>query len=283
MLPYIKLLRPQSWIKNFFIFVPIFFAGEFFNSEKLHSVILAFIIFSLSASAVYIINDFADRELDRDHERKRFRPLASGLVSNTGALVLFVILLASISFLSINFVPGIIPLILIYLFFNIIYSFFAKKIVIIDLVIISFFYLLRILVGGEAGDVLVSSWLVLCTIFISLFLISGKRMAEFNQNQKRHVLSSYSGEFLKIILIIASTLSIISYGLYAVLSLQNNLAVYSILLVLLGIFRYLYIVFTTNESEYPEKVVIKDRVILLTVISWIIIMLIIFYGGNSLF
>jgi len=275
--PFLAILRPNNWIKNFFIFVPLFFARDIFNLNRIIPACIYFLLFSILASSVYILNDIADRDHDRQHQKKMYRPIASGEISVRSALIISFILICVTFILSFIFVPQIIPLLLFYLILNIAYSYYLKKIAIVDILIISLFYLIRLLIGGLATGIAVSSWLILCTVFISLFFIIGKRIAEFNQETGRKVLDSYTLEFLQGFLFITATLSIISYGLYIILILNSSLAIYSIFFVILGIMRYCYIVLTTHKSEYPEQVVISDKIILISGISWIILMYVIFY------
>ncbi|MFZ2038570.1 MAG: UbiA prenyltransferase family protein [Minisyncoccia bacterium] len=271
------LLRPNSWIKNFFIFVPLFFAKDIFNFDKLTDVGISFVAFSMIASSVYILNDIVDREHDRQHIKKMHRPIASEKVSVKIGLIVLITLIISSFALSYIFVPKIIALLLIYFILNIAYSFYLKNIAIVDVIVISLFYLIRLLIGGFSSGEVISEWLILCTIFISLFLIIGKRTAEFNQETTRKVLSNYTLEFLHGFLFISAALSIISYSLYIVLILKTDLAIYSIFFVILGIMRYCYIVLTSHKSEYPEQVIVSDKVILISGVLWTISMYVIFY------
>lgn len=280
--PFLAMLRPNNWIKNFFIFVPLFFAGDVFNLNKLTNTGLSFVLFCMIASSVYILNDIVDREHDRQHQKKKFRPIASGQISVHTALITFLIIICSTFILSFIFIPKIIPLLLIYLILNLAYSYYLKNIAIVDILTISLFYLIRLLIGGAAINITISAWLILCTIFISLFLITGKRIAEFNQETGRKVLSGYTSEFLQGFLFMSATLSIISYSLYIVLVLNSNLAIYTIFFVILGIMRYSYIILTTHKSEYPEQVIISDKIILISGGCWIILMYIIFYLNGFL-
>jgi 4-hydroxybenzoate polyprenyltransferase len=275
--PFIAVLRPLAWIKNFFIFAPLFFARDAFDGGRLGMVVVAFIVFSLTASAVYIFNDIIDQGHDRQHEKKKLRPIASGALSVENALTILGILLIAALGLGFIFVPKILPLVGVYAATNIAYSLYLKRIATIDIIVVALLYLIRISIGGIAAGVPVSAWLLLCTTFISLFLITGKRVAEFNQKTGREVLNEYTAEFLHGILLVSATLSIISYSLYVVLVLTSSLAVYSVFFVLLGVIRYIYIVFTSHKSEYPERIIISDRIILISGIAWIILMFIIFY------
>jgi len=274
---FFKLIRPYSWIKNFFIFVPLFFAKDFFDHGKLSSVILAFIVFCVSASCVYIFNDILDKEQDSKHSKKKHRPLASGAISVKAASILLGCLVIIDGCLLYFFIPQIAWIISLYMILNIAYSTHLKHIAILDILLVSSFYFLRVLVGGVAAGVVISHWLVLCIIFISLFLIVGKRLAEYNQENRRAVLEIYTPEFLNILLGISATLTIISYSLYGVLVVNSNLAILSIFFVLLGIMRYIFLVLTTQKTEYPEQAILTDGIILMSSILWICTIYSIFY------
>ena len=274
---FLSLLRPYSWIKNIFIFVPLFFARELFVDSKFATSALAFAVFCITASAVYIFNDILDREQDRRHSKKRNRPIASGAISVKSALLVFFFLLVVDAFLIYYFVPKIFWFTFLYFALNIFYSMYLKHVAVLDILIISSFYLLRIMVGGAAVGVYISNWLLLCIIFVSLFMISGKRLAEYREDNKRPVLEEYSPEFFNAMLVISSVLVIISYSLYSVLVLNNGLTIFSIFLVLLGIVRYLFLVFTTRHAEYPERVVVNDRIIFISSLLWVLTMYFIIY------
>jgi 4-hydroxybenzoate polyprenyltransferase len=273
----VTLLRPYSWTKNLFIFAPLFFAKEFFNYSKLTTVTSSFIVFCITASLVYILNDILDREQDKKHKIKSSRPIASGKVSIKSAIVLFFTLSVVDIYLIFFLTPKIAWLLGGYFILNILYSIYLKHIAVLDILIVSSFYFIRVMVGGVAANVFVSHWLLLCIVFISLFLIVGKRLAELDQDNKRIVLGKYSPEFLNTILVVFATLTITSYSLYSVLVLDSNLAIFSIFPVLLGIIRYLFIVFTSQRAEYPEKEIFTDKTIFFSGIAWVIVMYFIFY------
>lgn len=275
----LRQIRPRSWLKNGFIFAPLFFAGLVFDAKKFLLTTEVFILFCLVASAVYVINDLIDLDQDKKHITKKNRPLASGtLTILQGRILVGLLLLATL-------VCGLIvskPILLYvgaYFILNILYSYILKKIPIIDILCISLFFLIRIMAGGIAADIRISLWLIVCTIFVSLFLITGKRLAEFDHKERRSVLKSYSEDFLKILLVISATLCIISYSFYALFILDSYLAIMSILFVMFGVFRYILLVYTSGKAEYPEKVVIEDKPILISCILWGITMFFIFYSS----
>jgi 4-hydroxybenzoate polyprenyltransferase len=277
MLDYLKLLRPLQWIKNIFIFVPLVFARELFVSEKLVTTLTAFVVFCFVASSMYIINDLLDKEQDALHPTKRFRPLAAGTVSIFRASTLVLILLSSSALVVYYYIPQIAIILGIYIILNILYSGYLKNIVVVDIVIVSVFYLCRILVGGFATDTYISRWLVLCTIFLTLFIIVGKRRSEQIHHHQRKVLQFYTPQLLDLFLAITTALTLVAYGIYSVLGVTSEHAVYSMLFVLVGVFRYLYLIYSSSQAEYPEKIAVTDKVIIMSVVGWGIGMYYIFY------
>src|SRR5690606_10421645 len=218
----IQLLRPKQWVKNLFIFAPILFSGLLTDLGVLLINIEAFLAFCLVSSAVYVINDISDVEADRAHKKKRFRPIASGDVSIPEARIVFVILLALA--IAICFIMNVKFIIAIGLYFviNVMYTYFIKNVVLLDVFFISFGFMLRVAAGAFAIDVQLSSWMILTTIFISLFLGISKRRAELSQSdlenipKQRKVLEQYSIVFTDQMNTIAATGTIISYALYTV-------------------------------------------------------------------
>ena len=275
---YFHLLRPASWVKNFFVFAPLFFARELFSITKLTTTLSAFLIFCLTASSVYIINDIVDRKEDKRHSLKRYRPLASGKISLKEAVFILLLLMVSAASLTYSFAQQIAVVVTIYFLLNVLYSFYVRRIPVLDILLISSFYLLRIEAGGRAAQVPISAWLILCTIFLALFLIIGKRKAEIMRlDVKREVLNVYTQKFLEALFIISAGLSIISYSLYTLLVLNSRIAVYSIFFVLLGMFRYILLSYNTDQGECPEKTIWGDNVLVLSALGWTIFMCKLFY------
>jgi decaprenyl-phosphate phosphoribosyltransferase len=270
---YVRLMRPQQWLKNLFVFAPIFFAGTVFHQGILEKALLAFIAFCTTASAVYIFNDIADRQKDALHHAKRTRPLAAGDVSTGGALVLSLVLLA-ISVLMLSYIPDAAFALLGYLVLNVAYSFSLKHIAVVDIVLIAVFYVLRILTGGYATATYVSPWIVLCVFFGALVLIIGKRRAEFAHVSRRAVLEGYSKTALDYLLAISATLAIVSYALYTAIGSHSPLVIYSTVFVIVAIFRIVNRLYgdATPEAEYPETLLFKDRPALIAFLLWALYM-----------
>jgi len=289
---FVKLIRPKQWIKNLFVFAPLLFSKHVFHLEYLIPSIVAFVIFSLASSAVYIINDILDVESDRVHPKKKYRPIASGEITIKQALIflaiLFILIIAALLFQR-----GVFSfLIILYIITNLIYSLRVKSMVLLDVFFISFGFMLRVLGGAAAIAVPISSWMVLTTIFISLFLAISKRRSELSQTinqenieKQRKVLKEYSVEFADQINTIAAAGTIISYALYTVsertvATFGTDKLIYTTPFVIYGIFRYMYLMHQKNMGESPTTIVTKDIPIILDVLIWFIISLIIIYREN---
>lgn len=284
-----KLIRPKQWIKNFFVFAPLLFSRHIFHLEYLIPSIAAFIIFSLASSAVYIINDIMDVESDRVHPKKKYRPIASGEVSVKQAMIFLVFLIVVIIAGLIFQRPVFSFVIVLYLITNLLYSLKVKSIVLLDVFFISFGFMLRVLGGAAAIGVTVSSWMILTTIFISLFLAISKRRSELSQtlnkeniDKQRKVLKEYSVEFADQINTIAAAGTIISYALYTVsertvFTFGTEKLIYTTPFVIYGIFRYMYLMHQKNLGESPTSIVTKDIPIILDVLGWFAFSLLIIY------
>lgn len=275
---YFRLIRPHHWVKNLLVFVPLFFVVDFFDLEKLTSALYAFIVFSLVASSIYIINDIVDRHEDALHPRKKHRPIASQQLHISEAIGILVLFIVIASLLVYFLIPQMALVIGVYFLLAVLYSLWLKHVAIVDILLVASFYLFRIVGGGVVTDVFISRWLILCTIFVALFLVLGKRKAEFKQEKRRKVLSLYNLDFLDYSLLIMMGLAIMSYSLYSVLVIESPLGVYSIFFVLLGMFRYLLISHDPKKLEAPEDILFSDSVILVSVIGWLGFLYLIMYA-----
>ncbi|MFN3872681.1 MAG: decaprenyl-phosphate phosphoribosyltransferase [Ignavibacterium sp.] len=284
---YLKLIRVPQWIKNFFVFVPLLFSLHLFDKDYFLLSLKAFIVFSLASSFVYVVNDIIDIEADRAHPKKKNRPLASGKISKSSALilaaVLLVVVLSSYFFFNYQFVSFLYA----FLILNVLYSFYLKHIVILDIFSIAAGFSIRVLAGAAVIDVPVSSWLILTTMFISLFLGVMKRHSELvqiadNNKTTRKVLAEYSTNFTNQMATVAASGVIICYALYTVsqrtVSVFNteNL-IYTTPFVVFGIFRYMYLEYQNNQGENTTQVMMTDVPMILTVISYAIVTVLIIY------
>jgi 4-hydroxybenzoate polyprenyltransferase len=289
--PFISLIRPTQWLKNLVIFGALIFAREFTNLEHLLTTCLAFVIFCMLSSTIYVINDIVDREADGSHPIKRRRPLASGQVSVGQASLLATVLLAAgvvpTAFLPFEFqlyVAG-------FLVLNVGYSFFLKRVVIIDVMAIAVSFVIRAAAGAAAIDVPQSAWLIACTFLLALFLGFGKRRHELvtlktGAADHRSTLSQYSTYFLDQLIGVVTASTVIAYTFYTLSpEVKTKLGVahleLTIPFVLYGIFRYLYLIHQAEEGGSPTKLLISDGPILLNNALWLLSVLAIFaLSGN---
>lgn len=286
-----ELIRPKQWVKNLFVFAPILFAGKLMDLPMLLTNILAFASFCCVSSSVYVLNDIIDVESDRVHKKKRYRPIAAGYVSIKQAKILFVFLIALTAVLSSMLPVLFLITISAYLVNNLLYSFKIKNVVLLDVFSISIGFILRVIAGAVAIDVSVSSWMIITTIFISLFLGISKRRAELsgpnqdNLEKQRKVLSDYDVIFVDQLNTIAATGTIISYALYtvsekAVNAFHSDKLIYTTPFVLYGIFRYLYLLHQKNLGESPTQIVTKDVPIIINSLLWLITCAVIIYKAK---
>lgn len=279
----IQLIRPKQWIKNSFIFAAIIFSGNFLNLRMLSSNLLTFLLFCLTSSSVYILNDIVDIDKDRCHPKKKYRPLPSGKVSVKSAVIVDILIIISVALISFLYLDiRILCIFTVYFIVNILYSFKLKNVVIIDVMIITFGFVLRVESGSIATGVQVSPWLFLCTILLSLFLGLNKRKSEIitlkdKSADHRKILEEYSVEMIDKMLTIVTPSILMAYSLYTFSSVQSKTMMYTIPFVLYGIFRYEYLMDKQNVGGKPEDVFGNDFPFLVNIILWVISSLIIIY------
>lgn len=289
---YLKLIRVEQWVKNLFVFAPLFFSGNITNPILFYKSIFAFIIFSLTASSIYIVNDYFDIESDKKHPEKKNRSLASGAVSKTNAKLLFgFLVLISISsvfianyIFSTNFWKfGVI--IGFYFVMNLFYTFRLKQVAIVDICIIALGFVLRVLAGGYATGIYISQWAILLTFVLALVLAIGKRRGELINAQisgkTRKALDGYNVQFADIALSISVTLAIICYLMFTlspeIQKKFHSRVFYTVIFVVFAFLRYLQQTLVYNKTESPTKIVYKDRYIQVTIVLWVIVFLLQIY------
>jgi 4-hydroxybenzoate polyprenyltransferase len=278
--PILKVIRVRHWIKNLFVFIPVFISGNISNFELLLSSLIIFLAFSFTASSIYIINDLADLKRDQAHPIKKFRPLPSGNLSLFSALICVAILILGTLFtLSlVNFMGW--QVILIYFFINIAYSFYIKHIAILDIVSISSGFVLRVQAGLAVTELNGSFWLIALTFTLSMLLAIGKRKGEFKNKDmeiSRPSLEGYSIIFLNTLQGIFVTTIIIFYVLYThftdTFPGDQSMLMYSSLFVIIGLCRYLQINLSENSIDEPTDILYQDRFMLLIVSCWVLFIL----------
>jgi 4-hydroxybenzoate polyprenyltransferase len=282
----LKTMRPRQWTKNFFIFAALVFDAQLTNPPAVLVTVAGFLIFCLLSSIVYILNDVADREIDRQHPKKRYRPVASGALSVRAALASALVLLALVVPLSFLLTLGFAIIALLYLAVNLAYSTRLKHETILDVLVLAGLYVLRVGAGVALIDVArFSPWLYVSTIFLALYLGIGKRRAELNllaatANAQRPVLEGYSIPLLDQLITIVSSIAIMTYSIYT-FSAENLPANHSMMLtipfVIYGIFRYLYLLQVKQSGEAPEEVLLTDRPLQVTLVLWGLAIFLIIY------
>ena len=288
LLNYLKLIRVQQWVKNVFVFVPLLFSHNLFEREYFLIALFAFFLFSLASSAIYVINDLIDVESDRAHPSKKNRPLPSGAISKPAAVITFIVILIVIGLLLPNFNYDFIICVVAFIVLNVLYTFYFKHIVILDVFSIAAGFTLRVLGGAFVISVPLSSWLILTTMFISLFLGVMKRHSELTlspvdeNSSSRKVLADYSLNFADQMATVAAAGVIICYALYTVaartVSIFNteNL-IYTTPFVVFGIFRYMYLEYMSNKGENTTKIIATDFPMIVTLILYIVTTVLIIY------
>lgn len=280
--------RPVQWVKNVFVLAPAVFAHELFAPATLRRSAIAFAAFCAIASTVYLLNDLRDREEDRRHPLKRHRPLASGELSVAAAVLGVAIFLGIASALSAVLGLDFGAWLAVYLAINLGYSAFFKHVVILDVMFVASGYVIRVLAGATAVDVDVSRWLLLCTILLALFLILSKRRHELETlaeeaSGHRAVLSRYGPSFLDQMINVVTPSAVVAYALYAVDEATverfgSDALVWTVPLVLFGVFRYLYLVYQRPGRRNPTEEVLTDVPSLVNLALWGCAVLWIVYG-----
>lgn len=275
---YIKLIRVEQWLKNVFIFAPMFFSLSF-NTHNIIQLVWAFFGFSFIASTVYIINDWKDIESDRIHPTKKNRPLAAGKIKTQHAFILLFILLITGIFIYAVVLKNItaLGLVLTYLCLNIAYCFKLKQISIIDISIVSIGFVIRLFIGSSVTGIDLSYWIIIITFLLSMLLVIGKRRSDviiLNETGKRmrKSITGYNLEFVNSLIIIIVSTIIISYILYTIspkVVEQNGEYLYiTSLFVIMGLFRYLQSIFVEKKGDSPTKLLIKDRFLQIYILLW---------------
>lgn len=287
MLHILRLLRPLQWMKNVFVLAPLFFTGRLLDWSLLAPTLVVFVAFCLAASSIYCLNDVSDVESDRQHPKKRLRPIASGAVSvgagyATMALCMLLALLLSFSAGVQSFVC-----LLLYLVINVGYCLKLKQKAIVDVVLIAMGFVLRVLAGGLVAGIWISEWLVLMTFLLTLLLALAKRNDDFRLfvqtgHEPRKSITGYNRDFINQAVSILAAVTLVCYIMYTmspdVIQRMGTRYVYlTIFWVLAGLLRYMQNMIVYGRSGSPTKAMVKDRFLLLCVIGWILSFFIIIY------
>jgi 4-hydroxybenzoate polyprenyltransferase len=286
-------MRPRQWTKNLILFAGIVFAQKLNEPVYLLRTFGAFLLFCLVSGIIYIFNDVMDINEDRVHPRKKFRPIASGKISIPFALTFAII--AAIIGITLSFLLGRMfgVCVLVYFALMLLYTRFLKHLVILDILVISMGFVLRAYAGTVANPgVMVSPWLLVCTMFLALFLAICKRLNEIQMleetaNNHRKVLSEYSVSFLNQMMAIVTSTTVVAYALYCVSEetirkFHTKALILTFPFVLYGILRYLYLVYRKGEGGEPETILLKDKPTIINILLWLMAIVLIIYSPVKL-
>ncbi|MDE5773092.1 MAG: UbiA prenyltransferase family protein [Muribaculaceae bacterium] len=296
----ITLLRPQQWLKNLFVFLPAFFSGNIFSLPVPVESVIAFIAFSLAASAIYCLNDLIDVEADRLHPTKCNRPIAAGLISTRQALLIMLLTAVAALILPFLLIPlqqhythpqtdsdGIIhvqaaiytsTVIAIYLLLNIAYCLKLKQLSLIDIFIIAIGFDLRVAAGGAATGIMISHWIIIMTFLLALFLALCKRRDDIviyeNSGRKmRRNIDKYNRTYINQAITLVATIMLVSYIMYTVSPeveqrFNSDLVYITSIFVLAGLLRYMQLATVFGKTGSPTKILLHDRITQACIIAW---------------
>jgi len=282
----IELLRGRQWVKNLFILFPVIFAGRFFVPDIRSRVLETVLVFCFAASAAYILNDLCDLEFDKNHPQKSKRPLASGSIDHYWAWWAVAGLVTIALVLAHDVGSGVLGMTILYVILNIAYNIWTKKIILLDVISVALGFQIRIWAGSLAAGVWPSLWLQMCTLLLALFLGFTKRRCELftlgsKRTRHRPVLAQYNDYLLDLIIAVCAVLAITFYGLYTIETGSHkghSTMIYSVIFVIYGILRYLYLVYVKKISGDAAEIFFSDRSLAACVILWAITVFLIVYG-----
>ena len=291
---FVKSMRVNQWVKNIFIFAPMVFSLHRFHIDYMNYIknsVLAFFLFSLVASSVYVLNDCFDKNKDKHHPEKRTRPIASGQLKVPYAAIGAVFLQLAVLFAIYNFNLNFFFISIIYITMNIIYSSYLRKIVILDVMVIAVGFVLRVKIGGEINNIELSVWILIITFLLAIFLGLVKRRQEFIKTnmadgdvgkETRKTLKKYNLALLDQLISITTATTLISYIIYVTNpDIQQKFHTKELYLtvpfVVFGIFRYLYLTYSKGKGENPSEIIFSDLPFSFNIIAWVAVFIILIF------
>ncbi len=270
-------LRPYQWVKNLLLFAPLIFTERYGNFPDFFLILIAVLLWSLTSSSTYLLNDWVDVERDRKHPRKSFRSYASARIS-TAELAWLVIGLAGIAFFGAYFLHrGFFLVLVSYWVLSAFYTFFGQNWAIIELFLVASGYVLRVVGGAVILSELISPWILLCTFLLALTLILGKRRAELLRGEAgRAVLAQYSPALLDQWLLVSVSSAILAYAFYSFQNPHTRYLMLTLPSVFYGFFRYLQLVYAHQRGESPDVELVRDLPSLLNASIWLVLVLVAF-------
>ncbi len=287
-----KIIRPKQWIKNVFVFSPMIFGGELLNLSAIISSIIVFFAFCFMASSIYCFNDIMDQEEDSRHQTKRFRPLALGIITVKQALIVMIIALflgLAVTLLlgKLDIILRVDTILIAYYIMNLFYCAYLKHYAIIDVCVVALGFVLRVFAGGEAINIMPSSWLVLMTFLLTLFLSFSKRrddvikMMETGEAPRKNTIR-YNLTFINQAITITASITLVCYIMYTVSldvisRFHTDKLYFTSIFVLLGLLRYIQLTVVDKRSGDPTLLMLKDRFIQVVIFLWALTFLLLIY------
>jgi len=288
---YLHLARPQQYVKNVFVLLPVFFGHKFLELPAISQALGAFAAFCLAASSVYVFNDLADIEEDRRHPVKKHRPLAAGILRPSEAVPFLVVLLSASIIFSLVFLPRkFLGILASYLVLNFLYSLFLKRLAIVDIACIGLSFVLRVVGGGFAANIPISPWIILMTFLLAVFLALAKRrddlLAAAQGNGVRKGIDGYSLEFVSQGMVVMASVVLFSYVMYTVspevIEKHGTRHLYlTSFWVILGILRYLQLALVEKRTGSPTAIVLTDYFMQAVIFCWVLTWLGLTYGKTE--
>lgn len=287
----LRLTRPKQWIKNFFVFIPMFFGGELFDLHSVWLAVLTFLAFSLIASSIYCYNDIVDVDADRHHPVKCLRPIASGEVSIRMGYILMILTfclgMGVLLLLPPEVMSQVMAVIVFYYVLNLAYCSKLKQFAILDVCIVAFGFVLRILAGGFACELALSNWIVIMTFLLTLFMSFAKRrddvlrMNETGEAPRKNTVR-YNLTFINQAITITASVTLVCYIMYCVSPevserFDTPYLYLTFVFVLLGLLRYIQIAVVDEKSGDPTKIILRDHFSQIIVVAWILSFLLMIY------
>ncbi len=287
----LRLTRPKQWIKNFFVFIPMFFGGELFDLHSVWLAVLTFFAFSLIASSIYCYNDIVDVDADRHHPVKCLRPIASGEVSIRMGYILMILTfclgMGVLLLLPPEVMSQVMAVIVFYYVLNLAYCSKLKQFAILDVCIVAFGFVLRILAGGFACELALSNWIVIMTFLLTLFMSFAKRrddvlrMNETGEAPRKNTVR-YNLTFINQAITITASVTLVCYIMYCVSPevserFDTPYLYLTFVFVLLGLLRYIQIAVVDEKSGDPTKIILRDHFSQIIVVAWILSFLLMIY------
>jgi len=287
---FFELIRWNHWVKNVFVLAPLFFSGDYYDISNVAQVLKAFFIFCLVSSCVYIFNDLLDYEADSAHNKKRLRPLPSGRISKPMAVLILSIMFISACLLlyTLRMPINFIYVVSLYALINLVYSTGLKHIPVLELILVSSGFVLRLVGGGEALSIGLSPWIIAATASLSLLITVAKRRSDLVQGsdpeEQRASLIGYNVEFLNSLLSILVSVTIVVYVIFSISDYATErygqFIIFSSIPVLIGMFRFLQLAIVFERGDFPTELITRDKGIVASILLFVCIFILTTFVGD---